>query len=61
MLLGYLRTIFKNYFVKVRKPGVSVLLTKPKDLDYEIFIFTKYRELIAHLLEAKEARSCTLE
>jgi hypothetical protein len=47
VLLGYLRTIFKAYFQKDIKPtSTSVLLTKPKDLDYELFIFKKYEGLI---------------
>jgi len=37
-LLAYLRTIFKNYYSKNHNPKVSVLLTKPKDVDYEIFV-----------------------
>ena len=60
-LLGYLRTIFKTYFLRERKPGVSVLLTKPKDLDYEIFIMQKYQEFCNHLLSKKESRTGTLE
>ena len=60
-LLGYLRTIFKTYFLRERKPGVSVLLTKPKDLDYEIFIMQKYQEFCKHLLSKKESRTGTLE
>ena len=64
MLLGYLRTIFKEYYVKNVKNGadVSVLLTKPRDLDYELFIFKKYEGLMRHLLHKKEMRSqATLE
>lgn len=60
-LLGYLRTIFKTYFLRERKPGVSVLLTKPKDLDYEIFIMQKYQEFCKHLLSKKESRTGALE
>ena len=44
-----------------RNPNVSVLLTKPKDLDYEFFIFTKYLGLIRHILAQKERRTGTLE
>ena len=60
-LLGYLRTIFKNYYIKHVKIGISVLLTKPKDVDYELFIFKKYLGLMQHLLQEKEWRSGTLE
>lgn len=35
------------------------MLTKPKDLDYELFIFKKYEGLLAHLLARKEYRSGT--
>jgi hypothetical protein len=59
VLLGYLRTIFKDYYQKHLKPSVSVLLTKPKDLDYELFIFRKYEGLMRHLLAKKEARTGT--
>lgn len=41
------------------KPRVTVLLTKPKDLDYELFIFKKYEGLMRFLLEKKESRSST--
>ena len=38
------------------------LLTKPKDLDYEIFIFKKYEGLMKHILASREKRSgATLE
>ena len=60
-LLGYLRTIFKHYYQRERKPGVSVLLTKPKDLDYEIFIMQKYLGFCRHLLSKKETRTGTVE
>lgn len=41
---------------------MSVLLTKPRDLDYELFIFKKYEGLMRHLLEKKERRTgATLE
>lgn len=60
-LLGYLRTIFKNYYIKHVKVGISVLLTKPKDIDYELFIFKKYLGLMQHLIQEKEWRSGTLE
>lgn len=58
-LLGYLRTIFKNYYSRMTKSGVTVLLTKPKDLEYELFIFKKYEGLMRHLLTKKEQRSGT--
>ncbi len=41
---------------------MAVLLTKPKDLDYELFIFKRYEGLMTYLLLKKEARSgATLE
>lgn len=43
------------------KPGISVLLTKPKDIDYEIFIFKKYRELVKYMLDKKEKKTGELE
>lgn len=61
VLLGYFRTIFKSYFTRSIKPGVSVLLTKPKDLDYELFIMSKYQSFCRHLLHKKEAQTGTLE
>lgn len=36
-----------------------MLLTKPKDIDYEIFIFNKYLGLMTHVLAKKEKRSGT--
>jgi len=61
-LLGYFRTIFKDYYQKHIKRTIQALLTKPKDLDYELFIFKRYQGLMQHLLTKKEARSgATLE
>ena len=57
MLLGYLRTIFKTYYVSNVKPVAGVLLTKPKDLEYESFIMSKYIGLMKHILAIKERRS----
>lgn len=39
VLLGYLRTVFKNYYTLKTHKKDGLLLTKPKDIDYEIFIF----------------------
>jgi hypothetical protein len=52
VLLGYLRTIFKEYYVREVKKTSSlpILLTKPKDLDYELFVFRKYLGLMQYLL-----------
>jgi hypothetical protein len=60
-LLGYFRTIFKSYFSHECKPGVSVLLTKPKDLDYELFILSNYQSFCEYLLSKKESRTGTLD
>ena len=49
-LLGFLRTIYKDYYKKHIKPTLMALLTKPKDLDYEIFIFKKYEGLMKYIL-----------
>ena len=57
VLLGYLRTIFKNYYTHNVRPKVSVLLTKPKDLEYELFIFRKYLALMRHMVTKKERRT----
>jgi len=59
--LAYLRTVFKNYYTKNQNTKVSVLLTKPKDIDYEIFILQKYRGFCQHLLNKKEQRNGKLE
>ena len=42
------------------KPGISVLLTKPRDLDYELYIFKKYRGLLKIILDLKEQKTGTL-
>ena len=73
VLLGYLRTVFKNYFILSQrqrlvssgKPHESpqqaeILLTKPKDINFEIFIFEKYLALMEHLKQTKE-QTKTLE
>ncbi len=60
-LLAYLRTVFRNYYSKNHNSKVSVLLTKPKDLDYEIFILHKYRGFCQHLVNKKEAKNGKLE
>lgn len=38
-----------------------MLLTKPKDLDYEIFIMTKYQGFCERILQKKEDRTGTVE
>jgi hypothetical protein len=56
-LLGYFRTIFRDYFKRHIKPGMNVLLTKPRDLDYELFIFRRYEGLMRHILTQREKRA----
>lgn len=41
------------------KPVAGVLLTKPKDIEYESFIMSKYIGLMKHILGIKERRSGT--
>ena len=60
-LLAYLRTVFKSYYSKNHNPKVSVLLTKPKDVDYEIFILKRYRGFCQHMLNKKEGKTGKLE
>ena len=73
VLLGYLRTVFKNYYILSQRERlissaklhespqqVEILLTKPKDINFEIFIFEKYLALMEHLKTTKE-KSKTLE
>ena len=50
-----------TYYSKNHNPKVSVLLTKPKDLDYEIFVLQRYRGFCQHLLNKKEAKNGKLE
>jgi len=61
VLLGYLRTVFKGYFShKTHFNESGLLLTKPKEIEFEIFIFKKYLGLMEFLRYFKEKRS-TLE
>ena len=55
-----MRTIFKIVYEKNRGLKGNILLTKPKDIDYEIYIFEKYQALMKHILQEKEKRT-TLE
>jgi len=62
VLIGYLRTIFKNYYLRnsPHEKDINILLTKPKDIDYEIFIFNHYLGIMKYVLAYKE-RNTTLE
>ena len=62
MLLGFFRTILKGYFMTHVKESndVHVLLTKPKSIDYEIFVFQHYLGFMQYLLAIKE-KEATLE
>jgi hypothetical protein len=59
-LIAYLRTIYKHEFQKTQSKAFNVLLTKPKDIQFEIFVFTKYLELMRNLSINKE-KTGTLE
>ena len=54
-MLGYLRTILKTAFFK-DKPE-EVYLTKPKSIEYEIFVFEHYLRLMHLLLKFKERKT----
>lgn len=74
VLLGYLRTIFRTYYqhklisdnfsnyhqVAKENGGSGLLLTKPKSIDYEIFIFKRYLGLMEFLKYQKE-KNASLE
>ncbi len=55
-----MRTIYKFEYQKKHNKQLNILLTKPKDLDFEILVFTKYWELMKTTL-AKRESSSTLE
>lgn len=72
VLLGYLRTIFRTYYQhklisdnfanyhQVANGSSGLLLTKPKSIDYEIFIFKRYLGLMEFLKYQKE-KNASLE
>lgn len=60
-ILSYLRKVCKEKFFGDRTDRVSILLTRPCDLDYEEFVFKTYLSVLEHLITVWVERETKLE
>lgn len=56
-MLGYFRTMLKPAYLHKETDNKAIVVMKPRDLDYEIKVFEKYRDFISYLLSIKEQRT----
>lgn len=61
VLLGLLRTLFKDFYREKHGLAGEVLLTKPTDLGFERFVLAKYVGLMEFLLYMKERKAALEE